>query len=63
MNPEEMEKAMLNNMIDKTGKSLKEWIYIVHKKGFTANKDIVKFLKEEYSVGHFYAHLIARKSN
>ena len=63
MNPEEMEKAMLNNMIDKTGKSLKEWIDIVNKRGFTENKDIVKFLKEEYSVGHFYAHLIARKSN
>ena len=61
MNPEEMEKAMLNNMIDKTGKSLEEWIDIVNKKGFTENKDIVKFLKEEYSVGHFYAHLIARK--
>ena len=62
MNPEEMEKSMLNNMIDKTGKSLEEWIDIVHKKGFIENKDIVKFLKEEYSVGHFYAYLIARKS-
>jgi len=62
MNPEEMEKAMLNNMIDKTGKSLKEWIDIVHKKGFIENKDIVKFLKEEQTLGHFYAHLIARKS-
>ena len=61
MNPEEMEKAMLHNMTDKTDKSLEEWIDIVNKKGFTENKDIVKFLKEEYSVGHFYAHLIARK--
>ena len=62
MNPEEMEKSMLNNMNDKTGKSLEEWIDIVHKKRFIENKDIVKFLKEEYSVGHFYANLIARKS-
>ena len=62
MNPEEMEKSMLNNMIDKTGKSLKEWIDIVNKKRFTENKDIVKFLKEKYLVGHFYAHLIVRKS-
>ena len=63
MNPEEMEKAMLHNMTAKTDKSLEEWIDIVNKKGFTENKDIVKFLKEEYSVGHFYAHLIAGKSN
>ena len=53
---------MLSNMIDKTGKSLEEWIDIVRKKGFIENKDIVRFLKEEYSVGHFYAHLITRKS-
>ena len=57
-----IEKAMIKNMIDKTGKSIEEWIDIVNKKGFAKNKDIIKFLKEEYSVGHFYAHLISRKS-
>ena len=56
-----MERAMLKNMIKKTGKPIEEWISIINKKN-VKNKDIVKFLKEEYSVGHFYAHLIAKKS-
>ena len=54
-----MEKAMLKNMVEKTGNSLKEWIKIVNEQKFVKNKDIVNFLKEEHSVGHFYAHLIA----
>ena len=62
MDPLSMEKAMLENMVDKTGKSIEEWIDIVNKQKFIKNKDIVKFLKEEHSVGHFYAHLIAKKS-
>ena len=62
MDPKSMEKAMLKNMIDKTGKSIEEWISIVNEQNFVENKDIVKFLKEEHSLGHFYAHLIARKS-
>ena len=62
MDPKSMEKAMLKNMIEKTGKSLEKWIAILNEKNFIENKDIVKFLKEEYSVGHFYAHLIAKKS-
>ena len=62
MDPKSMETAMLNNMIEKTGKPLEEWINIVNKQNITKNKDIVKFLKEENTVGHFYAHLIAKKS-
>ena len=33
-----------------------------NKQNFSKNKEIVNFLKDEYSVGHFYAHLIATKS-
>ena len=57
-----MEKAMLKNMTQKTGKPINEWISIVNEQNFVENKDIVKFLKEEHSLGHFYAHLIAKKS-
>ena len=32
MNPKSMEKAMLKNMIEKTGKPIKEWISIVMNK-------------------------------
>ena len=62
MDAKSMEKAMLKNMIKKTGKSIENWITIVNRENFVENKDIVKFLKEEHSVGHFYAHLIAKKS-
>jgi len=57
-----MEKAMMKNMFEKTGKSLDNWIKIVHAKNFNNNLKIINFLKFEYSVGHFYAHLIAKKS-
>ena len=62
MDPKSMEKAMLKNIIEKTGKPIEKWISIVNKQNFDENKDIVNFLKEEHSVGHFYAHLIAKKS-
>ena len=57
-----MELSMLRNMIMKTGKPLKKWIEIVKEKNFVERKEIVRFLKDDYSVGHFYAHLIAKKS-
>ena len=62
MDPKSMEKAMLKNMIEKTGKPIEEWISIVNKQNFVKKKHIVKFLKEEHFVGHFYAHLIVKKS-
>ncbi len=57
-----MEKAMLKKMIEKTGKPIEEWIKIVKEKDFFKHGEIVKFLKEQYSVTHGYANLIARKS-
>ena len=62
MDVKAMERAMLRNMIIKTGNPLKKWIEIVKEQNFVENKEIVNFLKDEYSVGHFYAHLIAKKS-
>ncbi len=62
MDPLSMEKAMLKNMIEKTGKPIGEWISMVNEQKFVENKDIVKFLKKKHSLGHFYAHLIAKKS-
>ena len=63
MDPRSMEKAMLKNMVEKTGKPLQEWINIVNEQNFVENKNIINFLKEEHSVGHFYAHLIAKNQN
>ena len=62
MDPLSMEKAMIKNMIKKTGKPIEEWIKIVKEKDFLKHGEIVKFLKEQYSVTHGYANLIAQKS-
>ena len=62
MDPLSMEKAMIKNMIKKTGKPIEEWIKIVKEKDFLKHGKIVKFLKEQYSVTHGYANLIAQKS-
>ena len=62
MDPLSMEKAMLKNMIEKTGKTIEEWISILTAQNFVENKDKVRFLKEEHNVGHFYSHLISKKS-
>ena len=37
MNPKSMEKAMLKNMVEKTGKPLEEWIRIVNEQNFILN--------------------------
>ena len=57
-----MERAMLKNMIKITGKPIEEWIKIVKEKDFLKHGKIVRFLKEQYSVTHGYANLIAWKS-
>ena len=62
MDPKSMERAMLKNMIEKTGKSIEEWIKIVKEKDFLKHGEIVKFLKEQYLLTHGYANLIAQKS-
>ena len=62
MDPLSMEKAMIKNMIEKTGKSIEEWIKIVKEKDFLKHGEIVKCLKEQYSLTHGYANLIAQKS-
>ena len=56
-----MEKAMLRNMMKKTGKPIEIWISIVNQCNLVENKEIIKFLKQEYSLGHFYSQLIAKK--
>ena len=62
MDPLSMVKAMIKNMIDKTGKPIEEWIKIVKEKDFLKHGEIVNFLKEQYTLTHGYANLIAWKS-
>ena len=57
-----MEKAMLRNMFDKTGKDIDEWISIVKSTNFMKHNEIVNYLKSEFSLTHGYANLITRKT-
>ena len=57
-----MEKAMLRNMFDKTGKDIDEWISIVKTTNFMNHNEIVNYLKSEFSLTHGYANLITRKT-
>ena len=57
-----MEKAMLRNMFDKTGKDIDEWISIVKTTNFMKHNEIVNYLKSEFSLTHGYANLITRKT-
>ena len=53
---------MIKNMIDKTGRSIDDWLIIVSKQKLNKHNEIVHFLKKQYSMSHGYANLITRKS-
>lgn len=56
-----MDKAlqtMINNMPEKTGKSLEEWKKILKEKGFAKHGEAMKFLKGEHGVTHGFANTI-----
>jgi hypothetical protein len=57
--PEEMLKNMLDNLKEKTGKSLREWLQEVRASKRAKHGEIVKFLKEKHGVTHGYANQIA----
>jgi len=60
-----MEKAletMINNMPEKTGKSLNEWKSILKSKTFIKHSEAVNFLKKEHKVTHGFANTIVSLS-
>jgi len=60
-----MDKAlqtMINNMPDKTGKSLEEWIKILSKESFSKHSEAVNFLKSKHAVTHGFANTIVTLS-
>lgn len=60
-----MEKAlqtMIDNMPEKTGKSLKEWKAILYTKSFSKHSEAVNFLKSQYQVTHGFANTIVALS-
>ncbi|HEV3005384.1 MAG TPA: DUF4287 domain-containing protein [Pirellulales bacterium] len=57
--PEEQRKNMIENLKEKTGKALPEWLKLIAPRKFAKHGEIVKFLKEEHGVTHGYANQIA----
>ena len=60
-----MDKAlqtMIDNMPEKTGKSLQEWKEILKAKSFEKHSEGVKFLKTEHGVTHGFANTIVSLS-
>ncbi|WP_299438388.1 DUF4287 domain-containing protein [uncultured Aquimarina sp.] len=55
-------QTMINNMPEKTGKSLDEWKQILKKKSFGKHGEAVKFLKETHGVTHGFANTIVTLS-
>lgn len=51
-------KTMIDNMPEKTGKSLAEWKKILKEKAFAKHGESLKFLKGRYGVSHGFANTI-----
>lgn len=53
-------QTMIQNLEEKTGKSMADWVKIAKGSKLAKHGEIVKFLKSEHGLGHGYANLIAR---
>lgn len=60
--PEKQLESMLNNLPDKTGRSLDEWLQLLEPLKLEKHGQIVKHLKSEHGVTHGFANLIANRS-
>lgn len=60
--PEQQLATMINNLPEKTGKSLAQWIPIVKASGLEKHGQIVKMLKTEHGITHGFANLISAKA-
>jgi hypothetical protein len=53
---------MIQNLHEKTGKSLEEWVVIARGSGIAKHGELVKVLKSEHGLGHGYANLVVLKA-
>lgn len=60
--PEEMAAKMIENMREKTGKTLPTWLKLVKASKLKKHGEIVKLLKSEHGISHGFANLIAHKA-
>ncbi|MFZ9002841.1 MAG: DUF4287 domain-containing protein [Robiginitalea sp.] len=55
-------KTMIENMPERTGKSLDQWKSLLVSKSFAKHSEAVNFLKKEHGVSHGYANTIVTLS-
>lgn len=55
-------KTMIDNMPEKTGKSLEQWIQLLSNQSFIKHSEAVNFLKQEHGVSHGFANTIVHLS-
>ncbi len=55
-------QTMIDNLQKNTGKTLEQWIEIVNKQKNLKHGEMIKFLKEQHSLTHGFANLIAHKA-
>ena len=60
MKPEEMEKAIIRNLADKTGRSLEEWFSVLRDTDLSEKHELKEHLKAVHEVGHFQAQTIVK---
>ncbi len=52
-------QTMINNMPEKTGKSLEQWNQLLSQSGLEKHGEIMKLLKDEHDVSHGFANTIS----
>lgn len=60
MDANEVLQTMINNMPEKTGKSLEEWFELLKPKSFEKHGEYMNFLKKEHGVSHGFANTIVQ---
>ena len=60
MKPKEMEKVIIRNLEDKTGRSLEEWFAVLRDTDLSKKHELKEHLKTVYGVGHFQAQTIIK---
>jgi hypothetical protein len=60
--PEEMTESMIQNLREKTGKSLEQWISLTRASRLAKHGEIVSWLKSEHGLTHGYANLVALRT-
>lgn len=59
--PEQQAKTMLDNLPEKTGKTLAQWMSLLNEQQLEKHGKIVSFLKSDWQVTHGFANLIAHE--